>query len=109
MKSELNEPGTDKITVQFADGQEHTLPIHGIRQPQYLRILDQCEVKSLAQLNNPLEGHLQLLRCATMTAALALSFPGQESWTVEKIQENFADMKPEAGGDQKDPAEGYIH
>jgi hypothetical protein len=88
-------PKTGSITLRFADGGERTLPIHEIRQPQVLAILDELEIKNWSELNGEKnKASLQAIRFMTKVAAIALSFPDQqETWTVERIQESFADAE----------------
>lgn len=81
---------TDRITLRFADGSERTLPIHGITQLQMLGILDEVGVQKWSELTGS-DSTLQTIRTAMRVAALALTFPKQETWTVKRIQESFAD------------------
>lgn len=83
---------TDRVTVQFADGKELTLPIHGIRLLQFINVLEECGVKSFEELTGSQQNGFLALRCATTVSALALTFPGQETWSAEKIQKTFADV-----------------
>jgi hypothetical protein len=86
---------TGSVRVRFADGKECTLTVHGIGQLQFLGALDEIGVKSWSELTGT-SPSLQSIRLMFNLAAVALSFPGQESWTVEKIQNSFADAEQAA-------------
>jgi len=83
---------TDRVTVRFATGQDTTLPIHGLRQPQTLQIMDELDVKDFSELTGP-QLTLQKIRFMTKVSAIALTFPGQENWSVERINDTFADLQ----------------
>lgn len=83
---------TGSVQVKYVDGTEHTLPLHGITQLQFLRVLDEIGVKNFEELTGP--ESIQLIRFITRTAALALSFEKNgDNWTVERITQSFADME----------------
>jgi hypothetical protein len=83
---------TGSVRVCFTDGKERTLPIHGLGQLHLFNILDEIGVKDWSELTgNPIS--LQAIRAMFKVTALALSFPGQEAWTVGKIQNTFADSE----------------
>jgi hypothetical protein len=83
---------TDRVTVRFVDGKEIALPIHGIRQLQVYGILDELGIKSFSELTRrDEESSLASFRTMIRMVAVALTFPKQETWTVERIQETFAD------------------
>jgi len=84
---------TGSVTVTFADGAEHTLPIHGITQLQFVRLLDEVGVKSFDALKGT-EPTLEMIRVMTRAAALALTFEKiQDVWNLERIEKSFADME----------------
>jgi hypothetical protein len=80
------------VKIQFQDGQEHTLPIHGIRPLQVLRVLNELGVKDWSELQTGTRT-LESIRFTTKIVAAALSVPGKEVWTVERIQESFAGLE----------------
>lgn len=86
------QPRTGSVRVRFADGKECTLPIHGVGQLQVLSALDEVGIKNWSELTPTNPPSLQSFRLMFKIVALALSFPGQEAWTVEKIQNSFADL-----------------
>ncbi len=84
---------TGSVQAKFADGNERTLPIHGITQLQLLRLLDEVGVKSFDALKAT-EPTLEMIRVMTRAAALALTFEKtQDLWNLERIEESFADME----------------
>jgi hypothetical protein len=66
------------------------LPIHGIGHLHFLSAVDEVGVKYWSELTVT-PPSLQAIRLMFKIASLALSFPGQEPWSVEKIQSSFAD------------------
>jgi len=83
---------TTEVQVKFADGSEHTLPIHTITQLQLLQACDDVGIKDFREVTTATP-NLQAFRFFVRIAAMALSFQGAlEAWTVERIQGTFADM-----------------
>jgi hypothetical protein len=81
------------VQVKFADGTERTLPIHGITQLQFIRLLDEVGVKSFDVLKGA-EPTLEMIRVMTRGVALALTFEKmQDIWNLERIEKSFADME----------------
>jgi hypothetical protein len=84
---------TGSVQVKYADGSERTLPIHGITQLQFLRLLDEVGVKSFDALKAA-EPTLEMIRVMTRAVALALTFEKtQDLWNLERIEKSFADME----------------
>ena len=83
---------TGSVRVRFADGKECTLPVHGVGQLQVLSALDEIGIKDWSELKGATPS-LQSIRLMFKIAAAALSFGGEEAWTVEKIQSSFADVE----------------
>jgi hypothetical protein len=89
----LSSVRTGDVQVKFADGTEHTLPIHGITQLQMIRLLDELGIKSFDELKSA-EPTLQMVRFMTRAAAHALTFEKtQDIWNLERIKQSFADME----------------
>jgi hypothetical protein len=86
---------TDRITLRFLDGKEHTLTLHGLRPLQdTLAICDEIGVKDWSEFNSVFDGKtasLQPTRFMIHAIAISLSFPGQEAWTPERVLGTFAD------------------
>ena len=84
---------TGSVQVKYADGTEHTLPIHGITQLQLIRLADELGIKSLDELKAT-EPTLQMIRFMTHAAAQALTFEKiQDVWNLKRLEESFADME----------------
>jgi hypothetical protein len=84
---------TGGVQVKLADGSERTLPIHGITQLQFIRLLDEVGVKSFDALKAA-KPTLEMIRVITRAVALALTFEEtQDIWNLERIEESFADME----------------
>ncbi len=91
--SEPNATQIDTVRIKFIDGTEGILPVHGISQLQVLRVLDEVGIKSWRELQTK-EPSLEAIRFMQKIAAMALTFKGQaEAWTVERIQNSFADVE----------------
>jgi len=83
---------TGTVQVRFADGSEHTLPIHGITQLDYLAILDELEIKSFDEFKvKASEPTLQMIRVIQRVAVEALTSQ-KDPWSIQRIQESFSDM-----------------
>jgi hypothetical protein len=84
---------TGSIQVKFADGNERTLPIHGITQLQLIRLLDELDIKSFDALKAE-EPTLEMIRFMTHAVAKALTFEKtQDIWNLERIEKSFTDME----------------
>jgi secreted Zn-dependent insulinase-like peptidase len=81
------------VQVKYADGTEHTLPIHGIGLLQFLSLCDELGVKNFDELVGVVPT-LQTIRFMTRAAAQALTFDKiQDVWNVERITESLQDLE----------------
>jgi len=84
---------TGSVQVKFTDGNERTLPIHGITQLQMIRLLDELDIKSFDALKAK-EPTLEMIRFMTRAVAEALTFQKtQDIWNLERIEKSLADME----------------
>jgi hypothetical protein len=69
------------------------LPIHGLTIFELLTVCDEFGIKSLDQLDFKSVSSLTAMRFMERAAVLGLNFPSiDETWTVEKIRREFADI-----------------
>ena len=84
---------TGSVQVKFADGNECTLPIHGLSELKLLVLMDECGIKNLSELTCE-EVTIQKMRLMLRIAAEALTFEKmQDVWTLDRIQRTFADVE----------------
>jgi hypothetical protein len=87
-----------EIQVEFADGSQHTLPVHVVPDMRLFKYLDESGIKDWSEVSPEAVSSgkklsLQAIRFFQKVAADALSFPeNNETWTVERIQDSFADL-----------------
>jgi hypothetical protein len=81
------------VQVKFADGSEHTLPLHGITQLQLICLAEELGIKNFDELKAK-EPTLAMIRFMTHAAAQALTFEKtQDIWNLERIAKSFADIE----------------
>jgi hypothetical protein len=86
------QPTIDSITLQFVDGSERTMPIHGLHAFKLAGMCSDFGFKSWAELEaESAKGSLRCLLLAVKVVADALTFPNQEVWSPEKVRENLTD------------------
>ena len=82
---------TGSVQVKYADGSEHTLPIHGITELELVCLADEIGLKDLSELLSS-EATMAKIRLMIRAAAAALTFEKiGEIWTSERIGKTFAD------------------
>jgi hypothetical protein len=83
---------TGGVQVKYADGTEHTLPIHGITQLEIICLADEIGVKDLSEFVGS-EVTVSKIRFMLRAAAAALTFEKiGEIWTPERIGKTLADV-----------------
>jgi hypothetical protein len=81
------------VQVKYADGTEHTLPIHGITQLEVVCLADDIGVQNLSELLGS-EVTVAKIRFMIRAAAAALTFEKiGEIWTSERIGKTLAGVE----------------
>jgi hypothetical protein len=82
---------TGSVQVRFADGSEHTLPVHGLSQVEFLVLIDELGFSDFQELMNS-EATLQKIRMVNRVVVRALTFAGKDVWDLDRVQKSFADV-----------------
>jgi hypothetical protein len=86
-------PKTGTVDLQFVDGSEHTLPIHGLRALEFVGIYTELGLQSWEEAQAEALAHsLKSIRLALKIVSSALTFPDGERWTEKKLQDTLTEL-----------------